>query len=75
MEIFSSSAASSDQVYRFGHSFRCILADKLPRVEVEIAQEDRRGRVIPATVLDRLIARDVSLDLRVERAGTCLKPF
>ena len=54
-----------------GHDFPTYVT---PRVEVEIAQLDRHGKVLTATVLRRLISRDVSLDLTVERADTRLKP-
>ncbi len=54
-----------------GHDFPTYVT---PKVEVEIAQLDRHGEVIPATVLRRLISRDVSLDLTVERADTRLRP-
>ena len=54
-----------------GHDFPTYVT---PRVEVEIAQQDRQGQVIPATVLRHLISRAVSLDLRVEYADTRLKP-
>jgi len=54
-----------------GHDFPTYVT---PKVEVEIAQLDRHGKVIPATVLRRLISRDVNLDLTVERADTRLRP-
>jgi len=54
-----------------GHDFPTYVT---PRVEVEIAQQDRHGKLLATTVERHLIARDVSLDLTVERADTRLMP-
>ena len=54
-----------------GHAFPTYVT---PKVVVEIAQEDGRGKVIPVTVESHLISREVSLDLTVEHADTRLMP-
>lgn len=54
-----------------GHAFPTYVT---PQVIVEIGQEDRRGKLIATTIERHLIARDVSLDLTVERADTRLMP-
>jgi hypothetical protein len=54
-----------------GHAFPTYVT---PHVIVEFAQEDRQGRAIPDTVERHLVARDVSLDLKTERADTRLLP-
>jgi len=65
------SAALSIANTGVGHAFPTYVT---PRVEVEIAQEDGRGKILATTVERRMIVRDVSLDLTVERADTRLMP-
>jgi len=54
-----------------GHAFPTYVT---PHVIVEIGQADESGAPIPDTVERHLIARDVSLDLSVERADTRILP-
>lgn len=54
-----------------GHAFPTYV---VPRVVVEIAQQDSRGEVIAATMQRHLIARVVTLDLSSERADTRILP-
>jgi hypothetical protein len=54
-----------------GHAFPTYVT---PKIVVEMAQEDRHGKIIAVTVVRHLIVRDVSLDLVTERADTRLMP-
>ncbi|MGQ0710015.1 MAG: multiheme c-type cytochrome [Rhodoferax sp.] len=54
-----------------GHAFPTYVT---PRVRVEIAQADRAGALIAATVQRHLIARDVGVDLAAERSDTRILP-
>lgn len=54
-----------------GHAFPTYVT---PRVMVEIGQETRRKRTIPASVERHLISRTVALDLRTETADTRIMP-
>lgn len=54
-----------------GHAFPTYVT---PVVVVEIAQEDRNGKAIPASAVRHRIARDVSLDLTSELADSRLMP-
>jgi mono/diheme cytochrome c family protein len=54
-----------------GHAFPSYVT---PRVIVEIGQESRKGKMIPASVERHLIARDVSLDLQAEKSDTRIMP-
>lgn len=54
-----------------GHAFPSYVT---PRVEIEIAQADRRGKTLAGTLERYQIVRDVSLDLTVEHADTRLLP-
>ncbi len=54
-----------------GHAFPTYVT---PHVIVEIGQTDKGGVMIATTVERHLIARDVSLDLTIERADTRILP-
>ncbi|MBT0960266.1 cytochrome c family protein [Denitromonas iodatirespirans] len=54
-----------------GHAFPTYVT---PHVIVEIGQTEANGEFIPDTVERHLIARDVSLDLTLERADTRILP-
>ncbi|MFA7243472.1 MAG: multiheme c-type cytochrome [Sulfuricellaceae bacterium] len=54
-----------------GHAFPTYVT---PRVIVEIGQESRNGIMIPGSIERHLIARDVSLDLQMEKADTRIMP-
>jgi len=54
-----------------GHAFPTYVT---PRVIVETGQESRNGKLIPESVERHLIARDVSLDLQVEKSDTRIMP-
>ncbi|MDD5328943.1 MAG: ammonia-forming cytochrome c nitrite reductase subunit c552 [Sulfuricella sp.] len=54
-----------------GHAFPTYVT---PRVWVEIGQESAGGKMIASTIERHLIARDVSLDLTMEKSDTRIMP-